>query len=74
MFTNDIGTHAGIIWDILSCRESITIRELGELTHFKGFDISLALGWLAKEDKISFEDADDGLTVSLRHDSPDIYY
>lgn len=74
MFTNDIGTNAGIIWDILSCRESLTIREIGELTHFKGLDISMALDWLAREDKVSFENTDDEVRISLRHDSPDIYY
>lgn len=74
MYISDIGTNAGIIWDILSCRESMTIREIGELTHIKGPDISLALGWLAREDKISFEDMDDGVRISLKYDSPDIYY
>lgn len=74
MLTNDIGNNAGTIWCLLSQRESLTVREIGELTHFRDIAIMLALGWLCRESKVIFSDLNGTLTVSLKQILTDIYY
>lgn len=74
MMTRDIKINANVIWSVLSEKESVTIREISELTNFKESLILLALGWLAKENKITFSDRDGVLEVSLKSVLTDIYY
>jgi len=74
MLKTDIGINAGIIWNLLSVRERMTIRELGELTHFKGYLITLALGWLSREDKIEITDMEGTVHVKLKNEISELYY
>lgn len=74
MLNNDIGINAGTIWSLLSQKECMTVREIGELTHFKDTFIILALGWLSRENKITFSDVEGTLKVSLKQVLTDIYY
>lgn len=74
MITRDIKINANTIWNLLSEKESVTIREISELTNFKESLILLALGWLSKENKITFSDRDGVLEVSLKSVLTDIYY
>lgn len=74
MITRDIRINANAIWNLLSEKSSITIREISELTNFKESLILLALGWLSRENKITFSDRDGVLEVSLKSVLTDIYY
>lgn len=56
MGKKDIGVYAGTIWSLLSERGKLDIRKIGECTGFKESAIILALGWLARENKIEMLD------------------
>lgn len=75
MIKNDIGTNAGVIWNLLSGSKKMTIREIGERTHDRDAMICFALGWLAREDKVYFTVEDDGtLSVSIKDAFAETYY
>lgn len=54
MYKHDIGTKAGTIWHLLANHGAMNIREIGEKTNSKESLILLALGWLARENKVVF--------------------
>lgn len=53
-----IGTDAGIIWQILNEKGDVRIADLKKTTKKDIKDIYLALGWLARENKIQFLEMD----------------
>ncbi len=74
MIKNEIGSHAGKIWQLLLKRGSMTIRQLGELSGLKESMIHLALGWLARENKIKFVDKNNTLHFEINNSISEIYY
>ena len=74
MTKNDVGTNAGAIWMLLSRKEKMTIREIGELTNCKDTFIYLVLGWLLREDKICFVDKNGILYAQLKSSFVETYY
>lgn len=54
MITAQIGENAGLIWNALQ-GGALTIKAIKKATKLKNDDLNLALGWLARENKISFE-------------------
>ena len=74
MIKSDIGINAGVIWQLLSEKVQIFIVELAELTRYSDFHLALALGWLAREDKIRFEYIDGDLYAKLNQLSSEMYY
>lgn len=55
MIKKEIGHNAGRVWEYLNVRkEEITISELKKKLKMSDSDLNLALGWLAREDKIFF--------------------
>jgi hypothetical protein len=50
MLKHDIGINAGVIWNLLNEKGALTERKIGELTGLKEVMITMALGWLARED------------------------
>lgn len=74
MNKNDVGTNAGKIWRLLAERGDMSIRKIGEVTHCKESLIFLALGWLARENKIRFRDDSDMLYVELNIPLSETYY
>ncbi|PXV66775.1 winged helix-turn-helix protein DUF2582 [Dysgonomonas alginatilytica] len=74
MFKEDIGIDAGTIWRHLSEKGILSIHEIGELTDYRDGFILMALGWLARENKILFSEKDDALYVELVSSSPEMYY
>lgn len=66
MIKADIGELAGKIWHALVERGSLSIRKIGEITSSKESYIFLALGWLAREEKIIFRDRHNVLYVDLK--------
>ncbi|MDR0699416.1 MAG: winged helix-turn-helix domain-containing protein [Tannerella sp.] len=66
MTSETIGTNAGIVWTALSTSGKLTVKELKKITKIKADKVLFsALGWLAKEGKLAFEEGDDDLFVWL---------
>ena len=63
MITTKIGENAGLIWNALQ-GGSLTLKALKKATKLKNDDLNLALGWLAREGKVAFEEAEE-LTIAL---------
>lgn len=74
MLKSDIGINAGTIWQLLSEKGILSVGELEELTGYKDSMILLALGWLARENKISFSVKDGSLFVELSKGFSEMYY
>ncbi len=64
MLIEKIGENAGAIWNALQ-GGALTTKALKKATKLKEADLNLALGWLARENKIAFEVAEKDITVSL---------
>ena len=63
MITTKIGENAGLIWNALQ-GGALTLKALKKTTKLKSDDLNLALGWLAREGKVAFEEAEE-LTITL---------
>ncbi len=57
-----IGEHAGLVWRTLENRH-LSWNELLSATGLKPVELALAVGWLAREDKIAL--SQDGETMFL---------
>ena len=74
MLKNDIGINAGVIWHLLREKGNLTIREIGEYTHFRESFIYYSLGWLARENKIRFIEKGDSMHIELINNFTETYY
>ena len=63
MITTKIGDNAGLIWNALQ-GGALTLKALKKATKLKNDELYLALGWLAREGKVAFEQGED-LTITL---------
>ena len=63
MITSKIGENAGLIWNALQ-GGALTFKTLKKATKLKNDELYLALGWLAREGKVSFTEGED-LTITL---------
>ena len=63
MMTTKIGENAGLIWNALQ-EGALTFKALRKATKLKNDELYLALGWLARENKLAFAEGED-LTISL---------
>ena len=63
MITTKIGENAGLIWNALQ-GGALTLKALKTATKLKNDELYLALGWLAREGKVSFTEGED-LTITL---------
>lgn len=50
-----IGSNAGVVWNVLKDNAHWDYDKLKEATGLNDRDLNAALGWLAREDKIEFE-------------------
>jgi len=48
------GRNAGFVWNTLSENESLPIDEIMKETHLRMYEVEIAIGWLARENKISY--------------------
>ena len=53
---SEIGTHAGRIWRILDIWGEADIETIKRLSDLDENQVHLAIGWLAKEDKIKLDE------------------
>ena len=61
-----IGTNAGLIWKALSEGNKLNVKEVKKVTKIKTEkEVFAALGWLAKEGKLAFDEAEGEIFVSL---------
>ncbi|NLI72259.1 MAG: winged helix-turn-helix domain-containing protein [Bacteroidales bacterium] len=64
MFIEKIGNNAGLIWNALSEGE-LEVKAVKKATKLTEKNLNLALGWLAREGKISFREEGKELFISL---------
>ncbi|GHT27747.1 hypothetical protein FACS189415_5480 [Bacteroidia bacterium] len=60
-----IGNDAGRIWKVLDEEGSKSVKELKKLTKLVDKEIYAAIGWLAREEKLSFNYVEDELYLVL---------
>ena len=48
-----IGTNAGLVWQALDAADAMGLKQLKKATKLKDKEVFAALGWLAREGKIS---------------------
>jgi hypothetical protein len=58
-----IGNDAGCIWNVLHENGTKSVKELKKLTKLNEKEIYAAIGWLAREEKLLFEQ--DGSEIYL---------
>lgn len=64
MYTEKIGYNAGLIWKALEKGE-LSTKALKKATKLNEKELNFALGWLAREAKVSFREDEAELMVSL---------
>jgi hypothetical protein len=60
-----IGNDAGRIWKVLDEQGSKSVKELKKLTKLVDKEIYAAIGWLAREEKLTFDKVEEELYLSL---------
>jgi len=61
-----IGTNAGLVWNALNEGGKLSLKDVKKVTKIKAEkDLYAALGWLAKEGKLAFEEKEGDIFVSL---------
>jgi hypothetical protein len=63
---SEIGKTAGDIWRLLSKSSSLTIAQIKKALALKDNVLYMALGWLAREDKVEFKTEGRTTKVSLK--------
>ncbi len=53
MNTETIGTNAGTVWVALNATDALGVKQLKKITKLKDKEVYAALGWLAREGKIT---------------------
>lgn len=56
MDKNKIGIMAGLVWQALNKNGKLTTEQLQQETMLDSVSVAMAIGWLAREDKINFEE------------------
>lgn len=64
--TDTIGIAAGVIWQYLEQNGSASATKIGKDTDLDSKALHRAIGWLAKEDKLSFETKGRNEMISLK--------
>ncbi|MCM1348418.1 MAG: winged helix-turn-helix domain-containing protein [Firmicutes bacterium] len=59
MTTDTIGSWAGLVWNALNEADVLGIKQLKKMTKLKEKEVYAALGWLARENKVTFEESGD---------------
>lgn len=60
-----IGNNAGLVWNALNEKNGQTMKELKKVTKLKDKTILPALGWLAREGKLSIEETEEDIVITL---------
>ena len=65
METTNIGTNAGIIWKLVDKTGSLHVNEIKKETKLDSESLFMALGWLARENKIVFDNLDGKPNITI---------
>jgi len=60
-----IGNNAGLIWNALNDNKSMNLKDLKKVTKLKEKEAYLALGWLSREGKVSLEEVEKDVVITL---------
>ena len=60
-----IGNDAGEVWKVLDAQGAKSVKELKKATKLVDKEIYAAIGWLAREEKLAFQQEKDSWYVSL---------
>ena len=60
-----IGNDAGNIWQVLDMQGSKSVKDLKKATKLSDKEIYAAIGWLAREEKLIFNQEESDLFLSL---------
>ncbi len=61
-----IGTNAGLVWNTLNESGKLNVKDVKKATKIKADkDLYAAMGWLAKEGKLAFEEVEGDLFIVL---------
>lgn len=63
MNTEKIGTWAGLVWNALNEADVLGFKQIKKITKLKEKELYAALGWLAREGKISFMENEDNTEI-----------
>lgn len=74
MIKNDIEINAETIYHLLLDNCEWSIRQIEEITGYEERMIILAIGWLAKEDKIRFFEKDETIHIELAHRHSEMFF
>ncbi len=61
-----IGEVAGYVWDFLEDQGDSSVTAVADAIDVPSTKVYMAIGWLAQEDKIDFEEAGRGQRVRLK--------
>ena len=64
MLSEKIGINAGLIWAALEGGE-LNVKAVKKVTKLAEKDLNLALGWLAREGKVKFNEVEGEFIISL---------
>jgi hypothetical protein len=64
MLSEKIGNNAGLVWSALGGGE-LSVKAIKKATKLNEKDLNLALGWLAREAKVKFNEVEGELFVTL---------
>lgn len=64
MLSEKIGIDAGLVWAALEGGE-LNVKVIKKVTKLTEKDLNLALGWLAREGKVKFNEVAGELLISL---------
>lgn len=65
MTTDTIGAWAGLVWNALNEGDVLDMKQIKKMTNLKEKEVCTALGWLARENKITFEESGDDKKETL---------
>jgi len=60
-----IGNDAGQVWKVLDANGPKSVKELKKATKFTDKEVYAAIGWLAREEKLAFNQEEDEWLISL---------
>lgn len=61
-----VGEIAGYIWNYLEEEGEVSLTQVNEAVDEPRSRVNMAIGWLAREDKIAFNDEGRGVSVRLK--------
>ena len=66
MNTETIGMYAGSVWVALNNADALGVKQIKKMTKLKDKEVFAALGWLAREGKVAFDECEDEKDILVR--------